>query len=272
MGRAAQQDPGSVEHFCPAHRIYIIADAGSNHAGSFTLGKRLINDAAWAGADAIKFQLFHWEDIVDDPELRDPRYEIPEHWIAGWAHEARLRGLDFLCTPFAPWAIEVLRPHVAAWKIGSFEANRWDLVRATEDKVRLISCGMLDNDAYCRLLHTGLENWVPLHCVSRYPTKLAESALYRLASPSPHKGISDHTAGWDSVLVAIGMGARTVEKHLALLEQPDTPDSGPWALRPYRFREMVITIRDVEKSLHSNGFDLPGYPGRKVHACETKVV
>jgi len=233
----------------------------------------LIHEAARAGANAIKFQLFRWEDVVTDPAMRDPKFELPPHWISALAFEAHELCLDFLCTPFAPWAIEILRPHVDAWKIGSFEANRWDLLRATEDKVRLISTGMLDDDAHCRLLHVGLEGIIPLHCVSRYPTQLEESALYRLVRPYPYKGASDHTAGWESILVAIGLGARTVEKHIALYEQEESPDSGTWALRPARFSFMVSDIRKVEKALlRPSEFELPEVPRRKLHACKDLVV
>jgi len=231
----------------------------------------LVDAAANTGADAVKFQLYRWEDIVTVPGAQDPRFELPPDWVPELAERAHSLGMDFLCTPFAPWAVEALRPYVGAWKIASFEALRPDLFLATDDKVRIISIGMITEEERMDLMALCPYD-IFLHCVSSYPVRLKSSGLWRmkrLARRHHRIGISDHTTGWESVVSAVTMGARTIEKHIRLKNQPPSPDNGPWALRPARFKKMVKAIRAVQASMDlpypSRPTKLPEYEGRKVH-------
>lgn len=237
-----------------------------------------------AGADCVKFQLFRWEDVHLAPHTQDKRFEMPPEWIPDLAQEAADHDMDFACTPFAPWACDVIRPYVKFWKIGSFEALRKDIFLKTSDKMRAISLGRVrekDRHHLMRLYQCDCF----LHCVSDYPTSQKDAALWRLRKllnhrpyfkpdhdqPLPLVGLSDHSIGYEVVLVAVGMGVKLVEKHLQLHEQPQSPDSGPWSLKPDEFSDMVMKVRRVQDSMFERPFEMKEYFGRKEHWGERCV-
>jgi len=236
-----------------------------------------------AGADCVKFQLFTWDDVHLAPQTQDKRFELPPEWIPDLCQEAHDHEMDFACTPFAPWACDVLRKYVVFWKIGSFEALRKDIFDATTDKFRVISLGRVTEEDRRHLMRV-YQSDIFLHCVSNYPTHLQDMALWRFRKIQRHRpyykrsapqtrvsGVSDHSAGYIVPIYVAGMGAIIIEKHLKLLDQPDSPDSGPWALAPDRFSDMVTKIRAIERSLEPRRFEMKDYLGRKEHWGERCV-
>ena len=228
-------------------RCYIIAEAGSNHYGSREHALRLIETAADSGADACKFQLFRLEDIlrkVDSNgrpgECGDRKTELQPEWIPQLADTCREYRIDFLCTPFSAWAVEMLNPYVQMWKIGSFEYQRrdiWDACRATGKRI-ITSAGRGMSPH---------EEWADkvLYCVSKYPTQPEDVYLPETFGDDMY-GFSDHTMSTVIPALAVARGARIIEKHFRLDDTPTESPDYSFALTPAQLAEMVRNIRLAE--------------------------
>lgn len=256
----------SPMRFNPNKSIYIIGEAGSNHLGSLPLAINLIEEVGEAGADAVKFQLFRLEDILIDPSKGEKWWELPVEWLPTLADAARKAKVDFLCTPFAPWAVWALNPYVPLWKIGSFEHSHkalWDAVRLTGKKV-IASTGRWNG-------LTGRADYL-LYCISKYPALPSDVNLSRIREWGYH-GFSDHTLSITLPAYAVAAGARIIEKHVHYGQQPggrdleESPDY-PHSLNIFAFEDMVIHIREAETvchqpSFYSNPPPLATFPNRK---------
>ena len=240
-------------------RTFVIAEAGSNHGGDYSAAIRLTEAAAKSGADAIKWQLFKWDDISQVGPLMDPRFELPPEWIPKLMRLAHAFKLAFLCTPFAPWAVDVLDPHVDAWKLGSFEIGHrelWKAVRAAQrDRLILASLGRVGDAQLGPLFRAHTRDRVIfLHCVAQYPTPagaLGLNRLRRLLHRRTIMGYSSHSDHWADVIAAVAMGVVVVEKHLRLNVnvQPESPDNADHALVPLDFTAMCRDIRMVNRGM-----------------------
>ncbi len=164
--------------------------------------------------------------------------------------------MEFLCTPFAPWAIEALLPFVDAWKIGSFEADHRPLLGrlAAEDpdRVKIVSTGVTP-DATLAIVRNNFPSAIMMHCTSIYPTDLKDSALNRIESDRIiYDGFSDHThrsTAPAAAIAAYAMGCRCFERHVQLHSQPKSPDAGEWASKPAALGRYISTLRDVARSI-----------------------
>jgi len=218
----------------------------------------LIEEAKWAGADAVKFQLWEprdiWNGEGDHPFWAEERFgKIP---VASLVKEAHSYALDFICTPFSDAAVTELWEHVDAWKISSCETLCHYTNRIlTDDRASILSLGRTDT----------LSNWemradALLHCITDYPATPESCHLSRI--PQLYK--EHNCVGWSShtgpaILcdeLAVAAGAKIVEKHLKLdmHEQPETPDSGRHSVPPGLFKLMVQRIRKVEEIMGKGEF------------------
>jgi N-acetylneuraminate synthase len=266
--------------FSTRSRCFVISEIGSNHAGSKELALRLIDISANCGAQAVKFQLWKPEDISYVPERVDGKFGDITPWIPDLFERAHKHKMSFICTPFAPWAVGALWDHVDAWKIASFESltNLMHLISKDHLRLKIVSLGQVDENQRRALMRRWTRNrgWAWLHCVSRYPTRDAEAALWRCKAISDYRrpwGYSSHTDNWFDVTLAVAMGAKIVEKHIRLPanEQPDAPDNLDHALTPVKFDMMVRDIRRAEQMIQYGPNPLreftpapPDY-GRKLH-------
>ena len=256
--------------------VYVIAEAGSNHDRDLSQARRLIDVAAAAGADAVKFQTFRAEDIVADVPTR-ARYldgilppdttmlelfralELPREWHAELRDHAVARGIDFLSTPFDPHAVDLLDAlDVKALKIASYELWHLPLLRyaARTGRPLICSTGMADmrdvQDALDAIRGEGNEQVILLHCVVNYPPPFAELNLraiqtLRRAFDLP-VGYSDHTPGWTAPVAAVALGACVIEKHFTTSRDRPGPDHR-FALEPDELAQMIRAIRDTESAL-----------------------
>ena len=243
-------------NFSIRSRCFIISEIGSNHAGSKDLALQLIDIAAAAGATAVKFQLWKPEDISYVPERIDPKFGNIEPWLPDLVERAHHFKMAFICTPFSTHAVEVLWDYVDAWKIASFESqtNLMNLVGKDHKRMKIVSLGQVDENQRRAIMRRWTRNkqWAWLHCVSRYPARDVEAALWRcrlLAESRIPWGYSSHTDNWFDVTLAVAMGAKIIEKHMRLQasEQPDAPDNLDHALTPVKFEMMVRDIRRAEQ-------------------------
>lgn len=264
----------------PGYPVYVVAEAGSNHNRDFDTAVRLIDVAAEAGADAVKFQTYTAEGLysrktptmsyLEKGELVDEsqsvwdlikKIEIPWEWHGELADRAAEAGLDFLSTPFSEEAVDVLEEiDVPAYKIASYEINHLPLIEkcAKTGKPLLLSTGMASLSDIERALDTanaaGAEQVMVMHCAINYPPKFEDLNLraiqtMRSAFDIP-VGWSDHTMGHTADVVAVTLGACVVEKHFTLDRGMEGPDH-PFAVEPDELAAMVTAIREAEASLGS---------------------
>jgi N-acetylneuraminate synthase len=253
---------------------FIIAEAGSNHDGSFEQANRLIDVAAWAGADAVKFQVFRANRLYPRSAglsnyLKVPRpiYEIitelemPYEWIPDLASYCRDKDILFLASVFDEESADRLEQHVGAFKIASYEMTHIPLVRhvAKKGKPVIISTGTANLSEVAETVHefreTGNHALMLMQCTAAYPAPL-EALNVRAISTMKEAfgvpvGLSDHSR--DPVvgpLSAVAVGANLIEKHVTLSNALPGPDHR-FAVEPDELRLMIERVREVEKALGS---------------------
>jgi N-acetylneuraminate synthase len=248
---------------------YVIAEAGSNHDGKLTQALDLIDVAAAAGADAVKFQLFRVAElyppncgVVDTPMGAHDFFELlsglelPMSWLPALKARAEQQGIAFLATPFDVDAADALAAlDVAGLKIASPELSHLPLLAhvARLGLPLILSTGMATMGDIEEALDTvgpGTPT-ILLHCVSGYPTPPPQANLRTIsglhsAFERP-VGLSDHTL--DAVaapVVAAALGAPVLEKHFTLSRNLDGPDHS-FSVEPDELVQMIESVRGIER-------------------------
>ena len=256
--------------------VYIIAEAGSNHDRNLDQAKRLIDVAAAAGADAVKFQTFAADQIVAETTTRAKyldglmppgktmsdlfrELELPRDWHGDLFRHATDVGLDFLSTPFDFEAVDLLDDlGVKAFKVASYELWHLPLIReiASRGKPIICSTGMANladvQDAVDTVAATGNDQLILLHCVVNYPPPFADLNLRAIRTLREAFGVpvgySDHSSGITAPIVATALGAAVIEKHFTLSRDLPGPDHR-FAIEPDELIAMVRAIRDAKDAL-----------------------
>lgn len=262
-------------------KVFIIAELSANHNQDFTLAKKAVKVAYEAGCDAIKLQTytpdsltlnvkddrFKAGDIWSDKYLYDlyKRAYMPYEWHKPLKEYADELGILLFSSPFDIQAVDILQNiNVPAYKIASFEITDIPLIKyaASKGKPMIISTGVGDiediNLALLSCKSVGNENIVLLKCTSAYPAPPESMNLLTIADMKKRfnveVGLSDHTLGNDAVIASVALGARVIEKHFTPDENIDTPD-GAFSLSPKQLKEMVASVRNVEKMLGGIKYD-----------------
>lgn len=274
----------------PGHPCFIIAEAGVNHNGQVELAERLVDIAADARADAVKFQTFKADHVVSasapKAEYQLQMTDAAESQLdmlrrlelSREAHQELLahcqnRGVLFLSTPFDEASVELLDElGVPAFKIGSGEITNWPLLEyvARKGKPVILSTGMCylsEVDEAVRVMRSvGGSQLVLLHCVSNYPADPAEMNLRAIPAMAQAfqlpVGLSDHTLGIEISVAAVALGACVIEKHLTIDREQAGPDHRA-SLEGGEFSAMVQAIRKVETAL-GDGLKVPATSEREV--------
>lgn len=256
----------------PGQPCYVIAEAGSNHDGDFNQALRLIDVAAEAGADAVKFQLFRAGRMYPRSAgvshyLNDPTpiydiiaaMEMPYEWLPKLARHCARRALTFLATPFDEEAADRIDPYVQAFKIASYEMTHVPLVQhvARKGKPVMVSTGTARLDEVAETVAafrtTGNPNLILLQCTAAYPAPLEALNLRAMDALRDcfdvPTGFSDHSRDpLIAPLAAVARGAAVVEKHFTLSNALPGPDH-KFAVEPAELRLMVERIRQTERVL-----------------------
>lgn len=251
--------------------IFIIAEAGSNHNGSLELAKKLVDVAAEAGTDAVKFQAFKADKLFNKVKNKDivdklEKLELREEWYKELFDYADKKGLIFLSSVFDEDSADLLDSSgIAAYKIASYELTHIPLLEyiAKKNKPVILSTGMANEsevkEAVECIYSAGNRQVIILHCVSQYP---AEPGNVNLKSILALKrifdcpvGFSDHTETIYAPIAAVALGAKVIEKHFTLDKSLPGPDHA-YALEPEELKQMVAAIREVEKMLGSEKIKL----------------
>jgi sialic acid synthase SpsE len=253
---------------------FVIAEAGANHNRDLSMGRELIDVAADAGADAVKFQTYSAETLyskktprfsylkdVSDKETWDliKEIELPRQWQGELASHAARRGIRFLSSPFdVPAVDELAALDVPAYKIASFEIVDLSLIgyAAAKGRPMILSTGLASYediaDAVTACAAAGNRDVILLQCASLYPAppsrmNLRAMATLRQAFAVP-VGLSDHSLGVHIAAAAVALGASVIEKHFTLDRSLPGPDH-LFAVEPGELRDMIRHIREVEAAL-----------------------
>jgi len=256
----------------PDEPTFVIAEAGSNHNGDFETAKDLIDVAAAADADAVKFQTFRAESLYVEESgnvdyLNDERsiydiiesMEMPYDWIPELHDYCQMQSVQFMSTPFDERSAAELEPYVPTWKVASYTSSHHPFLRhlARMDKPIIMSTGAHTlsevGESVDVLRDAGVDDLVLLQCVASYPTPLSEVNVRAVETLADEfdvlSGLSDHTLDPSiAPSAAVALGGNVVEKHFTLDNSMGGPDH-EFALEPDELDEMVSAIRDTEAAL-----------------------
>lgn len=259
---------------------YFIADIAANHDGDLGRAVKLINLAKAAGANAAKFQHFKAETIVSDVGFRalghqkshqaswnKPVFDVYRaasvdlEWTTTLKIACDKAGIAFFTSPYALDIVDQIDAFVPAYKIGSGDITWLEIIKhiAAKQKPYILATGASTIDDVCRAVNTALEinpGLALLQCNTNYTASsdnfdhihLNVLSTFRKIYPDIILGLSDHTPGHATVLGAVALGARIIEKHFT----DDIKRVGPdhrFSMDPRSWREMVERTRELERSL-----------------------
>jgi N,N'-diacetyllegionaminate synthase len=258
---------------------FLAAEVGINHNGEMELAHRLIDAAAEAGADAVKFQNYRTEDFISDPSLTYEyvsqgrtvvesqyemfkRYELAPDQLMELRERCDQRGVIFFSTPMSEEGIrDLIEVRAPLMKNGSDALGHLPLIRAMARTglPTVISTGMatLDDvkDAVEAFRGAGGRDLILLHCTSSYPTPPQDVHLRKISTLGATfdcpVGLSDHTAGAVAAIGSVALGACMIEKHFTLDKNLPGPDHR-FSADPAEFRLLVESVRTLEKGLGSS--------------------
>ena len=267
--------------------VLIIAEAGVNHNGDLNTAKELIDVAAKAGVDVVKFQTFKADDLVskrakkaryqinNTGEGNDTQYEMLKKLELSESDHitlikyANLKGIKFFSTAFDVKGLEYLNSlDFSMFKVPSGEITNYPYLKkvASFGKPVILSTGMASlkeiDEALQVLTSEGLTNEeiTVLHCNTEYPTPMRDVNLK--AMTTIHRafnveiGYSDHTLGIEVPIAAVALGATVIEKHFTLDRSLPGPDHMA-SLEPNELKQMVDSIRNIEAVISGSGNKTP---------------
>lgn len=261
-------------------KVYFIADIAANHDGKLSRAKKLIRLAAEAGADAVKFQHFKAKTIVSDygfkksgkishqSKWKKSVYDIYEeaslniNWTKTLSNEAKKFNLDFMTAPYDLKYVDDVYKFVKAYKIGSGDVNWREIINKISNKKKpvIIATGasnFSEVKATVNLILKKNKKVILMQCNTNYTYDEKNFQFINLNVLKTYKkvfknkiilGLSDHTQGHSTVLGAVTLGARVVEKHFT----DDNNRKGPdhyFSMNPKTWLEMVQETRRLENSL-----------------------
>ena len=262
------------------HPTYFIADVAANHDGDLERAKELIHLCAEAGANAAKFQNFLASTIVSDYGFRSlggqkshqaswerSVYDVyddaalPVQWTSELKETCDEAGIDYFTAPYDLELIEKLSPFVCAWKLGSGDITWHDEIErlARDGKPLFMATGAAAIDEVRLAVDLAQRHTADLcvmQCNTNYTASvenfhhIALNVLKTYASEFPDVvlGLSDHTRGHATVLGAVTLGARAIEKHFTDNTERVGPDH-KFSMDPKSWRDMVDRTRELEAAL-----------------------
>ena len=264
------------------HPTYFIADIAANHDGDLDRAKMLIRLAKEAGADAAKFQQFQAPKIVSDYGFNHMNAQVSHqakwkksvtqvyaeasvswNWTPILKEECDKVGIDFFTSPYDYDSIEHVNPYIPAFKVGSGEIDWIEALEhmASKGKPVIIATGAANIGEVQKAVHAILKINKQL-CVMQCNTNYTASPenydfinlnvlkTYAAMFPDVVLGLSDHTHGNATVLGAVTLGARMIERHFTDSNDREGPDH-KFALDPRAWADMVENTRRLERALGS---------------------
>ena len=268
-------------------KVIIIAEAGVNHNGDLNIAKKLIDVAALAKVDYVKFQTFKAEKIVS-PNAKKADYQsknigdnvnsqfnmLKQLELSGKDHTELIsycnsKKIKFFSTAFDVDSVDYLDSlNLDVFKIPSGEITNYPYLKriAQKNKSVILSTGMSSMEeiesAIDVLVKYGLHksDITVLHCNTEYPTPMEDVNLKAMSSIGKQlnvkTGYSDHTLGIEVAIAAVALGASVIEKHFTLDRTLPGPDHRA-SLEPNELKSMVSAIRNIEDAISGNGEKIP---------------
>jgi len=259
---------------------YFVADIAANHDGDLSKAKELIHLAAEAGADAAKFQHFSAETIVSDKGFKDlgsqkshqskwkksvfETYKdasIDLSWTVELKNTCDKAGITFFSSPYSFELVDHLDNYVPAYKVGSGDITWLEIIKhiAKKGKPYMIATGassIIDVERVINEVKNINNKIVIMQCNTNYTAShenfkyinINVLKLYKKKFPELILGLSDHTPGHTTVLGAVTLGARVIEKHFTDDNERDGPDH-KFSMNPTTWKLMVKSTRELEISL-----------------------
>ena len=269
--------------------IYFIADIASNHDGSLIKAKELIHMCAEAGSNAAKFQNFTGETLICDKAFKKisnvahqsswkestfdsyNKVSLSIEWSSQLKEECEKYRIDYFTSPYNLDYIDQLEPYVCAWKVGSGDITFHDSIikMAKTKKPIIISTGASNKQEVVEVVNLVSklnDHIVLMQCNTNYTGSTDNFKFINLnvlksfskLFPDLILGLSDHTPGHTTVLGAVALGAKVIEKHFTDnndLEGPDHKFSmspKDWKTMVQRTRELEISLGDGSKKVENN--------------------
>jgi N-acetylneuraminate synthase len=279
----------------PDHPTYFVADIAANHDGDLNRAIALIRLAAEAGADAAKFQHFEAHTIVSDFGFKalggqashQAKWDksvfevyraasVDLGWTAALKQACEQAGITFFTSPYSLELVDAIDPYVPAYKIGSGDITWLEIIEriAGKNKPYLLATGASTLADVGRAVDAALAinpQLALLQCNTNYTASMENFRFiqlntlrtYREKYPGLVLGLSDHTPGHATVLGAVALGARIVEKHFTDDMRRTGPDHA-FSMDPASWRDMVDRTRELENAL--------GTGTKQVEPNETQTV
>ncbi|MDP4269563.1 MAG: pseudaminic acid synthase [Bacteroidota bacterium] len=267
-----------------SRNTFIIAELSANHNQDFEIAAQTIRAAKEAGADAIKFQTYTADTITLDCDneffqikqgtLWDGTtlHKLYQQAYTPWEWQPKLKqiaeeeGLICFSSPFDKSSVDFLeKMEVPAYKVASFEITDIPLIEyiASKGKPVIISTGIAElneiQEAVEACHRVGNSQVALLKCTSAYPAPVEEANLLTMVDMKSRfntlVGLSDHTMGPEVSITAVALGASIIEKHFILDRNIGGPDAA-FSMEPDAFKQMVDSIRTVEKALGNVTYEL----------------
>ena len=252
-------------------RVFIIAEIGNNHNGSYDLAIEMIDAAIDAGADCVKFQMRNMTSVYRKKSLAKQgedlgteyvldlleRFQLSQNEHKNIAKYCDAKGILYMCTPWDSDSIVTLEAlDVKAYKVASADLTNLPLIEnlVATKKPLILSTGMSSTDEIqitTNFLNSRNAEFVLLHCNSTYPAPFHDINLNwikKLKDIHPLIGYSGHERGIAVTLAAVGLGAKVVERHFTFDRGMEGPDHAA-SLEAQEFKVLVTGIREVEEAL-----------------------
>jgi len=264
-------------------KVFIVAELSANHNQDYDIAVKTIKAMKEAGANAVKLQTYTADTITID--CSNKYFKIKEGLWQGetlfslykkaytpWDWQPKLKeiaedlGLVFFSSPFDKTAVDFLEKiNVPAYKVASFEITDIPLIEyiASKGKPVIMSTGIATlsdiEEAVNACKRMGNEQIALLKCTSAYPAPIEEANLLTIPNMAETfgtvVGLSDHTLGSSVAIASVALGAKIIEKHFILDRNLGGPDAA-FSMEPEEFKQMVKSIREVEKSMGKVTYDL----------------
>lgn len=258
--------------------VLIIAEIGNNHEGSYALAEEMIGLAAKAGAGAVKFQTIVPDKLISP--IQQDRIEQLEKFRLTYDEFEKLskvaqdENIIFLSTPFDIESARFLEPIVPAFKISSGDNNFFPMIDVIikMGKPIIFSAGLTDLEQITLTKKFIMDIWSKigieqemaiLHCVTSYPTPLAEANLLSIRTLQElgvTVGYSDHTIGIEAAVISVALGARIIEKHFTIAKDYSDFHDHQLSADPHELSELVRRTSEVNLML--------GNGGKRIVECE----
>lgn len=253
------------------NKVFVIAEIGNNHNGSFELALQMIDAAHEAGADCVKFQMRNMSSVYRKKSLAKQGEDLGTEYVLDLLERFQLsqdehkkvakycedKGVLYMCTPWDSDSINILEElGVQAYKVASADLTNLPLVEnliATRKPI-ILSTGMSSVDEIkitTKFLNSRGAEFALLHCNSTYPAPFHDINLNwikNLRDIHPLIGYSGHERGIAVTLAAVGLGAKIVERHFTFDRSMEGPDHAA-SLEANEFKALVTGIREIEEAL-----------------------